>query len=93
MGRGAWDAVRQVHGLLNTGHTQVVDADLSEYYETIPHSELLQSVARRVVDRRVPHLIKMWITASVEDTDKRGNKKRTTRTRDEKRGVRAAVTS
>ena len=87
VGRSALDAVRQVHGLLSTGHTQVVDADLSEYYETIPHSELLQSVARRVVDRRVLHLIKMWITAAVEDTDERGNKKRTTRNRDEKRGV------
>jgi group II intron reverse transcriptase/maturase len=87
VGRGALDAVRQVHSLLNTGHTQVVDADLSEYYETIPHSELLQSVARRVVDRRVLHLIKMWITAAVEETDERGNKKRTTRNRDEKRGL------
>lgn len=86
-GRGALDAVRQVHSLLNTGHTHVVDADLSEYYERIPHSELLQSVARRVVDRRVLHLIKMWITVAVEDTDERGNKKRTTRNRDEKRGV------
>jgi RNA-directed DNA polymerase len=85
--RSALDAVRQVHSLLNTGHTQVVDADLSEYYETIPHSELLQSVARRVVDRRVLHLIKMWITAAVEDTDERGNKKRTTRNRDEGRGL------
>lgn len=86
-GRNALDAVRQVHSLLNTGHTHVVDADLSEYYETIPHGELLQSVARRVVDRRVLHLIKMWITAVVEDTDERGNKKRTTRNRDAKRGV------
>ena len=85
--RSALDAVRQVHSLLNTGHTHVVDADLSEYYETIPHSELLQSVARRVMDRKVLHLIKMWITAVVEDTDERGNKKRTTRNRDEKRGL------
>jgi RNA-directed DNA polymerase len=75
------------HSLLNTGHTHVVDADLSEYYETIPHEELLQSAARRVVDRRVLHLIKMWITAAVEDTDERGNKKRTTRNHDEKRGL------
>ncbi|MGA7538810.1 MAG: group II intron reverse transcriptase/maturase [Steroidobacteraceae bacterium] len=87
VGRSALDAVRQVHSLLNTGHTHIVDADLSEYYETIPHSELLQSVARRVVDRRVLHLIKMWITAPVEDTDERGKKKRTTRNRDEKRGL------
>ena len=85
--RSALDAVRQVHSLLNTGHRHVVDADLSEYYETIPHSELFQSVARRVVDRRVLHLIKMWITAAVEDTDERGRKKRTTRNRDEKRGL------
>jgi len=85
--RSALDAVRQVHNLLNTGHTQVVDADLSEYYETIPHEGLLKSVARRVVDRRVLHLIKMWITAAVEDTDERGNKKRTTRNREEKRGL------
>ena len=86
-GCNALDAVRQVHSLLNTGHTHIVDADLSEYYETIPHSELLKSVARRVIDRRVLRLIKMWITASVEDTDERGNKKRTTRNRNEKRGL------
>lgn len=86
-GRSALDAVRQVHSLLNTGHTHIVDADLSEYYETIPHSALLQSVARRVVDRRVLHLIKMWITAVVEDTDERGHKRRTTRNRDAGRGL------
>lgn len=86
-GRSALDAVRQVHGLLNTGHKHIVDADLSEYYETIPHSELLRSVVRRVVDRRVLHLIKMWITAPVDDTDEWGNKKRTTRNRDEKCGL------
>lgn len=85
--RSALDAVRQVHSLLNTGHRQVVDADLSEYYESIPHSDLLQSVARRVVDRRVLHLIKMWITVPVEEDDERGGKKRTTRNRDANRGV------
>ena len=85
--RSALDAVRQVHSLLNTGHRQVVDADLSEYYESIPHSELLQSVARRVVDRRVLHLIKMWITVPVEEEDEQGGKRRTTRNRDANRGV------
>ena len=86
-GRSALDAVQQVHSLLNRGHTQVVDADLSEYYEMIPHSELHSSVARRVIDRQVLHLIKMWITVPVEDTDERGRKRRTTRNRDEKRGL------
>ena len=85
--RSALDAVRQVHSLLNTGHRQVVDADLSEYYESIPHRELLQSVARRVVDRRVLHLIKMWITVPVEEDDELGRKRRTTRNRDVNRGV------
>ena len=85
--RNALTAVRQVHGLLSTGHTQVVDADLSAYFDTVPHAELLQSVARRVVDRHMLHLIKMWLETPVEETDDRGRKKRTTRNRDEKRGI------
>jgi RNA-directed DNA polymerase len=85
--RNAHDAIRQVHSLLNTGHTQVVDADLAAYYDTIPHTELMKSVARRVVDRHVLHLIKMWLEVPVEETDERGGKKRTTQHRDEKRGI------
>jgi len=85
--RNALQAVQRVHKLINTGHRQVIDADLSSYFDTIPHAELLQSVARRVVDRRVLHLIKMWLTAPVEESGGRGNKKRTTRNRDEKRGI------
>jgi len=85
--RNALTAVKQVHSLLNTGHTHVVDADLSAYFDTVPHSELLQSVARRVVDRQMLHLIKMWLEIPVEETDDRGRKKRTTRNRDEKRGI------
>jgi len=85
--RNAHDAIRQVHGLLKTGHTQIVDADLAAYFDSIPHAELMQSVARRVVDRQVLHLIKMWLEAPVEETDERGGKRRTTRPRDEKRGI------
>lgn len=86
-GRNALSAVKQVHSLLNTGHTRVVDADLAAYFDTVPHAELLQSVARRVVDRHVLHLIKMWLETAVEETDDRGRKTRTTRNRDEKRGI------
>jgi RNA-directed DNA polymerase len=86
-GRNAHDAIRQVHSLLNQGHTQVVDADLAAYFDSIPHAELMKSVARRIVDRHVLHLIKMWLEVPVEETDERGRKKRTTRHRDEKRGI------
>jgi RNA-directed DNA polymerase len=85
--RSALDAVRHVHKLLNTGHGQVVDADLSSYFDSIPHVELMKSVARRVVDGAMLHLIKMWLEAPVEETDERGNKRRNTRNRDEGRGT------
>ena len=85
--RNAHDAIRQVHSLLKTGHTQVVDADLAAYFDSIPHAELMKSVARRIVDRQMLHLIKMWLEVPVEETDARGGKRRTTRCRDEKRGI------
>ncbi len=85
--RSAQDAVRHVHGLIRSGRTEVVDADLSGYFDTIPHAELMQSVARRIVDRHLLSLIKQWLVAAVEEDDGRGNRRRTTRAKDEKRGV------
>ena len=85
--RSALDAVRQVHGLLSSGHTEVVDADLSGYFDTIPHHELMKSVSRRVSDRHLLKLIKMWLEAPVEEIDDRGRRHRTTRNRDEGRGT------
>src|SRR5208337_2676332 len=85
--RGALDAVRPVHRLINTGYGEVVDADLSSYFDSLPHAELLKSVARRVVDGAMLHLIKMWLEAAVEETDDRGNKRRSTRNRDQGRGT------
>lgn len=84
--RSALDAVREVHQLLNTGYTEVVDADLSGYFDSIPHAELMQCIARRVSDAAVLHLIKIWLVAPVEETDARGRVHRTTRNKDEKRG-------
>jgi group II intron reverse transcriptase/maturase len=85
--RSALDAVQHVHKLINTGHGQIVDADLSSYFDSVPHAELMKSVARRVVDGAMLHLIKMWLEAPVEETDERGNKHRSTRNRDEGRGT------
>src|SRR6195256_1806537 len=65
--RGAVDAVKEVHRHLCRGYADVVDADLSKYFDTIPHSELMKSVARRVVDRNVLRLIKMWLRAPIEE--------------------------
>jgi group II intron reverse transcriptase/maturase len=86
-GRGALEAVQRVRGLLVTGHTEVVDADLSGYFDSIPHVELMKSVARRIVDGPMLRLIKMWLVMPVEETDERGRTQRTTRAKDEKRGT------
>jgi RNA-directed DNA polymerase len=86
-GRNAQQAVGEVGALLSHGHPEVVDADLADYFGSIPHAELLKSVARRIVDRRVLHLIKMWLDCSVEETDDRGRKTRTTEARDNRRGI------
>jgi group II intron reverse transcriptase/maturase len=85
--RSALDAIRAVHALLNMGHREVVDADLSGYFDSIPHAELMKSVARRVSDPRVLHLIKMWLEAPVEEINERGQKRRTTRNKDAGRGT------
>jgi group II intron reverse transcriptase/maturase len=86
-GRSALDAVRKVHALLNTGHTQVVDADLSGYFDSIPHAELMKTVTRRISDGQLLGLIKRWLEAPVEEQDERGRKVRTTRNKDQCRGT------
>jgi len=83
----AHTAVREVHRLISTGYTQVIEADLADYFGSIPHAELLKSVARRVSDRHMLHLIKMWLIAPVEEDDGQGGKRRTTVNKDSGRGV------
>ena len=85
--QSALDAVQKVLVLLQSGHTEVVDADLSGYFDSIPHAELMKSVARRVSDGRLLGLIKSWLIAPVEEVDERGRKHRTTRNQDEGRGT------
>ena len=75
--KSAQDAIQKVDELLHEGYTDIVDADLSKYFDTIPHSELMQCVARRIVDRQVLHLIKMWLKVPVEERDENGKRKLT----------------
>ena len=84
--KSAQDAIQKVDELLHRGYTNIVDADLSKYFDTIPHSELLQCVARRIVDGQMLHLIKMWIKAPVEERDANG-KRRITGGKDNDRGT------
>ncbi len=81
--RSALDAVRLVERLVRSGHTEVVDADLSGYFDGIPHAELMKSVSRRISDSRVLRLLKMWLEAPAEETDGKGNRHRTTRNKDQ----------
>jgi group II intron reverse transcriptase/maturase len=85
--RSALEAVQAVHGLLNTGHREVVDVDLSGYFDSIPHAELMQCVARRVSDKAVLHLLKRWLITPVEERNNRGHIVRSTRNKDARRGT------
>ena len=70
--RSAREAIQKVHKLVCEGYTDVVDADLSKYFDSIPHSELVQCVARRIVDRDMLRLIKMWLKVPVQERDENG---------------------
>jgi RNA-directed DNA polymerase len=86
-GRNAQQAVIDAEEKLYRGHLDVVDADLADYFGSIPHADLMRSLARRIVDGRVLHLIKMWLECAVEETDDRGRKRRTTQAKDSGRGI------
>src|SRR5215469_1030642 len=73
--RGAVDAVKEVHRLICRGYSDVVDADLSRYFDSIPHDALLKSAARRIVDRHVLRLIKLWLKAPIEERDGDGTRR------------------
>ena len=85
--RNAQQAVVEVGEQMFHGHPDVVDADLSDYFGSIPHAELLKSLARRLVDRRVLHLLKLWLECAVEEVDQRGRKTRTTQAKDSRCGI------
>ena len=73
--RSAHDAVDDIASALWAGHTQVIDADLSKYFDSIPHAKLMAVVAERIVDGGILHLIKLWLKAPVIGADDKGVKR------------------
>ena len=78
-GRSVLHAVQRPHRLLNTGHREMVDADLSDYFGQIPHAELMKSLARRVSDGQMLGWIKAWLEMALEE-DERGRRHPAART-------------
>ena len=66
-GRTALEAVQEVHRALSAGHTEVIDADVSNYFDTVPHADLWKSLGRRISDRKILRLLKMWLKAPVAE--------------------------
>lgn len=75
--RSALDAVAKVEKALKDGYTDVVDGDISRYFDTIPHDQLMQSIARRVCDKHMLALVKSWLKVPVQVTDDHGKKRMT----------------
>jgi RNA-directed DNA polymerase len=73
--RSAHDAVDDIAKTLWAGYTQVIDADLSKYFDSIPHAKLMAVIAERIVDGGILHLIKLWLKAPVIGEDGNGVKK------------------
>jgi len=73
--KSAHVAVDDVAKAMNTGYTEVIDADLSKYFDTIPHSNLMATVAERICDGAILHLIQMWLKAPIMEMDKDGTKR------------------
>lgn len=84
--RSAHDALAEVRKRLYGGQEHVVDADVTQYFDTIPHAELLQSVARRVADGKILHLLKLWLKSPVEERGE-GGARRMTGGKKSKRGT------
>jgi RNA-directed DNA polymerase len=75
--RSAQEALAEVMKRLLAGQKHVVDADVAQYFDTIPHADLLQSVGRRVADGKILHLLKLWLKSPVEERDEKGNRRMT----------------
>ncbi|WP_323816492.1 reverse transcriptase domain-containing protein [Cellvibrio sp. NN19] len=85
--RNVQQAIVEVQEQMYRGRPDVIDADLSDYFGSIPHVEMLKSLVRRVVDRRVLSLLKPWLEFPVEERDSKGRATKTTEAKDQRRGI------
>ena len=73
--KSAHDAVDEIADALHQGYINVIDADLSKYFDSIPHAKLLAVVAERIVDGAILHIIKLWLKAPVIGEDEDGTRR------------------
>lgn len=71
--RSPADAIKAIKLLLDSGDSAVLDADLSSYFDTIPHAKLLKLVGQRISDKNILHLLKMWLKAAIWDEREGGS--------------------
>ena len=74
--RSASDAIKAIKSELDSGKSEVLDADLSSYFDTIPHDKLLKIVGQRISDKNILHLLKMWLKAAIWDEREGGSAKK-----------------
>jgi RNA-directed DNA polymerase len=78
-GRSAQDAIRSIQGHLKDGKNEIYDADLSGYFDSIPHDKLIECLRMRIVDGSVLRLIRQWLKAPVVDATEKGKPPKVTR--------------
>ena len=82
--RSAADAMKKINENLKAGKTEIYDADLSAYFDTIPHGKLLILIGKRISDKHIIHLIKMWLKAPVNENGKMTGGKKNKASQDER---------